>query len=859
MLLLLSVAFAAPILTILFPVDGENYTAGAVPIQVNFTNESMPVTGVNVSVYIPQMGGFIENLTYSDGSEIYVGSVFIDAEGDYDLIANSTYKGDVYEDDVSFRVNSSITNVLEINSPVEGKNYSAGPIPIQVNFTEESGGSPIEDAEVKVYVPRAGKEETLTYSNGLYVGSISLYSIGDYTLIANTTYEDIVHEKSVSFRVNTSLPHSFEIIHPKGGTKYDAGDIVVQVSFRNATGSPVIDAVVEATLEKHGGFSSEFNLAYDGSTGRYRKTLGVYSKGVYSIKAETAYEGDVYQAEVTFLIETSRLVMKFLKPKANFAYEPGEVEVEIEPWYEGKKANDAEIDVDLYNSRDELLTRHRVNSSNDFKTSFLTLNKDEYGIVARSHYKGENFANETYFRITETGLTVRIMKPVMDGHYGAGRVDVEAKVYKNGEITKNVDQVSAKLFRGTQVVKDDTELGYGWYTYSGHFGIDELGAYRIRATATLGINKEIDSVYFFVYEKVEGGIIGPGYGLPGKRLDMKVLSPDYSYYVQGQEVPITVELKNEEGRIVDDADVTANIYFEGEELDVERLEYDENVEKYTESYILIGLGEYEMVMIAEKPGYSDAEETLEIGTIESFGRGFIPREGLGEEFLTLFIMSPDPNTPYPDDSTVEVRAQVLGVNNTLVTNARVTAEIQGIITEMQYGRNGEYYAMVGPYSRGVYTVKVKAEKAPYTVTKNTTMMIASERANVDIFYPDDDGIVTQEAIQMRVGVTDNRGEVLTDAEVQGILSTPSKVHERISFYRDVSTGEYVTMYTFDERGTHVLKAVGYRPGYLSSEDVIEFDVRMPERGLAFIGINELLLAGIAIGIIIILVTLIKAL
>ena len=118
--------------------------------------------------------------------------------------------------------------------------------------------------------------------------------------------------------------------------------------------------------------------------------------------------------------------------------------------------------------------------------------------------------------------------------------------------------------------------------------------------------------------------------------------------------------------------------------------------------------------------------------------------------------------------------------------------------------------------------------------------------------------VTTSFTNIQVKLTDEGGEIVTGANVRAIIDTPTTGRRTVSLDRDVTTGYYKSKFTFGGKGTHTVKIVASKIGYVSGEQVYTFEASPPEEASP-IGTQDIIVIALIIGVILVIATLWRAL
>ena len=497
-----------------------------------------------------------------------------------------------------------------------------------------------------------------------------------------------------------------------------------------------------------------------------------------------------------------------------------------------------------------LLETKTVSSTNtDYKTSFDTTEKGSYVVKATARYNETAYSGEAAFTVTTSKIYITIVKPVETTYSTTVPLELEASqdgsFLHSATVTAKIGGTTTTLPEGQNSYRATATLTPGYQTAV--------------FTVAKGNQSATASVAFTVSGSITEG--NETVYVPGPApLAIKRVSPTSAQYGLGESMELTVYLLDSQNQRVSDATVIAVVKTPaGEEQSIPLVEKKVSGRTvYSNTYIFSQDGFYEAMIKADAPGYIKAEAYMP--AIQSGEEApELPKDVYCQQGLCVRVESPSEVETYPEGSNINMRIQVIEQTTAgPVPDATVTASWAGTETPLEYDWNGYYQNETGNVSAGDYAIVFTVTREGITLTKNATLHVSPDALVIAPIYPAPGSNESNNFVTLQVQVTDPRGEVVTNANVRVMMTTPLTGTHTIPLSRNPSTGYYESEYTFSDQGQHTVKIVASKIGFVSSEAIYTFDVVMPQEGV-HITEQDVVIAALIIGVVLIIVTLWKAL
>jgi len=345
-------------------------------------------------------------------------------------------------------------------------------------------------------------------------------------------------------------------------------------------------------------------------------------------------------------------------------------------------------------------------------------------------------------------------------------------------------------------------------------------------------------------------------------MEMHLLDPTQGQYPLGYKGEVNVFFTDYTGAKMKNSNITAtaNIKTPTQEY-VEILEYKDDllVPKYSADIMFSESGYYYVKVNAELQGYQSASKSFSPILV---GEQNVPLpEGTEcENDVCLNTMEPEEYGTYAMAEQAEIRVQVIEEegNHNPITDTEVSATIGGTLVELEYEYNGMYVGALPLLEEGTYTIVFTASAGNNTVSKQMTVFISPHALSIKPIYPRAGDNVTVETVVLQVEVTDEAMDIVPGANTRVIVTSPSTGAHTIPLERNVETGYYEASYTFSDAGQHSMKVTTSKQGHVSGETYLVFEVAIIPEEFIFQE-RDLLVVLVSIGILVILITVGKAL
>jgi hypothetical protein len=426
-------------------------------------------------------------------------------------------------------------------------------------------------------------------------------------------------------------------------------------------------------------------------------------------------------------------------------------------------------------------------------------------------------------------------------------VHVEAVATANGRNLMQGEAVAA-LMNGTDVVTgiflDPDSRG----VFKGDLGMDApAGNY----TLIVAYRYE-----FWYAQKDFAVIIGAGAGTPSKPagtpgMRVTIIYPKQdATYTMNSTLPVQVKIEDLNGLLVSGANVTAEVWQEGEY--VENITFNES-KYYYEARYTFDKGLYLLNVSAYKAGIGAVSDVL-----VQFIAGQRPSEAL--ENLTVLIITPKSDV-YAENSTLVVRARVTNASEP-VKNATVVMVFQGTETNMTYDKYGEYTTTAGPLPEGEYDLAVIATYGEDVAQDRVSFMTSKHRLDVRPVAPEYQQateIKKGQSIPVSAAVTDETGDVVSGALVIAEILEPTGRALQMQVFQTPATGQYDTVFYPNDDGIYRITFRASKERFIGDSEDSEFTIRLKQENILPVKISfeTLLTIALLLAIVILLAAILK--
>ena len=480
-----------------------------------------------------------------------------------------------------------------------------------------------------------------------------------------------------------------------------------------------------------------------------------------------------------------------------------------------------------------------------YSTSFEILERGTYTLHATASYNGTNYENSTSFEVNNSKTYITILAPKNVTYTGTVPLEVvpqrDNSFLHDATVKVTVGGTAYTLPEGRNSYRSEAALPAGIYD------------------AVVTVGGESASVEFTVAGEItEGNKTSylPGLGT----MEIKRTSPNRAEYMPGDSTEIAVYLVSQSAERVDGAKVVATVKSPDglvQEIPLQRVAV-AGKPVYRVNYAFSQDGFYEMMVSAVKAGYSNASlymPPIKVG--EEAPQ--LPKDVVCQNGLCIRVETPSETDTYPDGSNIPMRVQLVEEQTVgPVAGATMYAKWDNNSLPLGYDWNGYYQNTSENMSAGNYLVTFHAEKGGVVVEKNVTLHLSPDQLVISAINPVPGGNVTTDFTAMQMKVADQNGEIVTNADVRVIVTTPLTGTRTVPLSRNTATGYYEGEYTFADGGQYTLKVVASKIGYVSSEALYTIDViKAPEE--MHLTEQDVVIGALIVGVLLVIATLWKAL
>ncbi|GEM_PF-3882422 len=628
-----------------------------------------------------------------------------------------------------------------------------------------------------------------------------------------------------------SLASQLAIKNPTG-TEYCWGTLFVSASFIDDYGSPISDADVYLSWK-----NSTVKMTYNSATEEYETNIEIIKMGDYTLNVHTQYGGENFSDSKQIYINSSRIDLEIIKPSGS--YGPGTIPVKLKVLVGGEEREDVSAAITVGN----------ISKTIEYPySSSVDLGAGEYELVAEVSADNSYANASTSFNVSEDVLKASIVNPKNQTYSGTIPIDVD--VWSNGVFVHHLN-VTGLIYSNGELVRA-ISIPESQEHYSAEIGLDP-GYYKLVVEANNGGNIVRDTVFFGVE-----GIIQTNNTttvIPKeKEMSISIVWTDLKrrYYAKGAEGIIAVLLKDPfTGLEIKNANVTCCVSLE-KKKECFNLEGDG---LYKHKYMFGEEGWYEISVNASALGYETT--SLKFPPILVGKPELKPPAGYEEIKDYIFtIMSPEKGITYPEGKGLPLRIQLLTKDGMPVDNANVTAEINGWEFPMDYDINGEYTAETEALDSGEYDLTFTVSHNETTFKRTMKVYVSANKLNVEIVFPTNASNITSDEITIQAMITDQSGDIVPDADVKAILTSPESGAHSIKLTRNLKTGYYEINYTLDAPGKWKLKVTASKLGLVSGESETEFTANFEKE--FFISTKDIVAGAIILASIIIIIIIVRA-
>lgn len=606
----------------------------------------------------------------------------------------------------------------------------------------------------------------------LIISVLVLMCVG-FALSADFTYQP------------TGIPYEFEF------TTYVSDD-AVSISW-------IVDGIEVSPV-----YVGNITLVHDFDLpGTYNVTL-IVENMTHAINVSKPVEAQPLELNTTLIprcdVDADRF--GFVKLEAYAAYQNN-------GWY----CHDVNVSVEIGDN--VYTTRKHVNC---FFSTYVQLPVGTHDVKFMAQYPGYNPKNALCrIEVTQSPELVLVIKSPKNG--STYETDDSILVEAVGMIIgRNVegDDVSAYLYSGNNLI-NSIDMSYKYPgEYVGNMKINASdGIYDLTVTMVYGEYVKSKSIKVIVNNTADG-VIPPG----GARINILYPSQNQVFAINST-VPLEIEFLNYNMQMIKDAEVTATISRNGEEID--EISMTEKQYTYWLSYKFESAGNYVVVFHGVKDDLEDEKRLyLSIG---------LPGEIAQALNFTVQILIPRSDT-YAEESQIIARARVR-MEGQPVVDADVILQLGDNEYEMEYYQFGEYTYVIGPLGIGMYEMRVIASYTNLIAEDSVIFFISEHALSVDLIEPEDGQevyLTLRDQMPLKVDVRDERGDIVPRALVLVDIIDPAGVTTETQLFQDPDTGIYKSVFYPDQEGIYRMTTTSSKAGYVGKIIDSNFKVTLKEDG-----------------------------
>ncbi|MCD6414443.1 MAG: hypothetical protein J7L23_02330 [Candidatus Diapherotrites archaeon] len=550
------------------------------------------------------------------------------------------------------------------------------------------------------------------------------------------------------------------------------------------------------------------------------------------------------------------LNITFIEP-SNTTYSYGEIPIKIEVSNHTDLGNISSVSFELKRGNVVLQTKDATEEGEVYASSFTIETAGEYEVKATVKFDNDGGitqqSNTTTFEVNSSKMSIILTSPRNITY--AYSPEIKLSVDAGGVFIHDVKVTATIYSNGSKLSELNVPEGRNYYRQSTNL---TAGFYRMELTASKGSQTVSTDVEFTITGEVNGTFI-PG----NKLLNIVRISPASSKFELGSKTKIEVQLIDIStgGKLRrSDADVEAKVITPSETKNI-KLAFDDDISNpsYSAPLLLNERGWYEIFLETHLKGYENA--SLHFPPIKVGKEAVVLPADMGcAQGICMKIKSPKANEIFPINETIGLSVQLLedDEEHTPISDAKVTASAGSENVVLDYQKNGEYYAEIGPLEEGNYDLTIAADWKNVGVTNTSSFTVSPNQLHIVPVFPVQDENITEKSITVQVDVLDQADDVVAGVNVRAIITTPSGFSHDLKLKRNAETGHYEAKFTFADTGNHSVKLTAMEPGYVSATKDFSFSHCEKEEQLLSTGQDELLLIVIIVGIVLVLLAIWKA-
>jgi autotransporter translocation and assembly factor TamB len=509
--------------------------------------------------------------------------------------------------------------------------------------------------------------------------------------------------------------------------------------------------------------------------------------------------------------------------------------------------DDVDFRAALYKSNIKL-DQITLGRSGEYYTGvFNILERGDYLVRFTVYWNDSSYTNSRSFKANSSQMYVSIAAPTNTTYNGDVPITVDVTMDNSfvhaAKVTAQISSKEVDVPEGQNHYSTTMTLAAGHYEVTVKAEKDGQAA---EAKQSFSVSGEI-----IAEDNTTAYIPGP------RVLTLKKITPDKGQYPVGDDLEISVMALDSQNVKMEDAMVTASVKTPSQTLSLTLPLKDDPVNpKYTATIRLSESGYYEAHVTATKEGYTNASAYF-----GPFRAGValpeMPEDVVCGVNYCMRITSPSGFETYPTSAPVELRAQVIERTTiTPVQDAALTVTIGSETFTLAYDWNG-YYAISVNATEGEQNAEFLANWNGEVIKGNLSFIVSPHSLKLTPISPSIGQNVTAKFTTLQVKVTDEAGEIVTGANVRAIIRGADGASHTVTLERDVASGYYQSEYSFSGTGTHDVKLVASKAGFVSGEQLYSFIATMPEEQL--VTTQDIIIIALIAGVIIIIATLWRAL
>ncbi len=608
--------------------------------------------------------------------------------------------------------------------------------------------------------------------------------------------------------IQTSSAITVSILEPSQ-QEYSYGTIPVSIQVLNDSGEP-ITADVHALVN-----GNQINLTLSGN--RYIGQFQALSKGYYTLDAWAIVGGLNYSSSDTIYVNSTQVKIQILAPTGS--YGPGQIPVKLNLYVAGKENDSENISAEILEGNKTIWSKMLEYPYNDL----VNLGESRYSFIAKTNVDGTNATASTNFTVAKSQFNLAIVDPKNQTY--TGTIPINIDLWSNGEFVHHV-QIIGRVYSNGSLVKTFT-VPEAQYHYSTQITMPP-GVYTITFSADYNGNIATGSA-----EVTVPGIVsknGTQIAIPGNKpmvVDEIWTNLQSRYYSTGVTGTIAVDLKDPDtGQYIKSAQIKCCVHYENT-TKCQPMVYNETpFPHYQTDFTFPVEAWYEIVLNITAPGY--------LRTIHRFPAIKVGRPPVnappGSKSIKNYIFtitSPSSGITYPANTPIKIETQILDKEGMPITNANVTAKLENKTIQLKYDINGEYTAETPKLKPGKYNVQILVITNETSFTGNKTFIVSNNTISVNIISPQNNTNITGRVYLVQAEVLDTSGDIIPNANVRLIATSPKSGQHTVDMERNLSTGYYQVEYTFDSPGIWHLKVEASKTGLLPGSSQVNVNVTFP--------------------------------